>query len=222
MEYPKVSDLQVYGIDVPLPESEEDLVCEYRWHEGSEELGIPPVTFRDLEGYRVPPDGVYVTRAGGGKRDGTHQYVYPPGTFFENRVTMNKPMGVTHDELMAIREEKAKEAQVNAVIAFLEYKLGDDLNFTDANKFRNEVAVEGLVLWALKMIDEKGAAREARSFVEWYVKQQQKKEEVISRHREKAGSMTPQEAREWFDLYKEAQSVVTFDVIEGEYEEGEP
>ena len=214
--YPSVDELKTYGVDAPLPESEEELLCEYKFHEGDEELGIPPITYKDLEGYAVPPEGIYVTRAGGGKDVVRHTFVYPPGTFFENRVTINKPMGAQHTDIIRITAENRKNAITQgAVEAFEEMGLA----VFDNIKEKDVSVIKELTKQTIKTVVESNNPREMINLLKFVDKRYEQKDEAIAKHTRSA-SMTPEEARKWFDLYKEAQDRnITFEVVEGEYED---
>ena len=215
-DFPPAEDLFVYGEDVPIPESFEELRCKYNLDDRN------PLVLEDLEGYKVPPLGLTtVSKNGGGfqaKRKGG--WVYPPDTFRKNKYGINMELGATHDAITIARERKAKEAQTEAIITFLKDKLGDEMDFEDANTFKSAKAVEGLMLWSLQMIDDKQAAREAVRVMEWYVKQQQHKDDIIDRHKEK--EMTFSEALEFVKQVKEKgilDNPVDITVVEGEIED---
>ena len=88
-DFPPLERLFIYGEDIPVPESKEQLRYEYPF---PDDIGL-----KDLEGKKVPPLGLsYISKAGGGGKWG---FVYQPGTFFEDTVTIGKKDGVSQTEI---------------------------------------------------------------------------------------------------------------------------
>lgn len=213
--YPKKEELFVYGEDVPVPVSFDELRAKYNEDDKN------PLVLADLEGYKVPPlhNKNFFIQVHGGAFVGGGGNIYGAGTFREDKYTINKELGIQHSEITAIREEKAKEAQTEAVITFLKEVIGDEMDFEDVNRYKNELAVEGLTLWTLRTIEEKGAPREAVNFLKLYLQQQAHKDEIIKRHRKK--EMTAEEA---IDLIKQVKESGILDIpditiIDGEVED---
>ena len=101
-DFPGLDELFVYGVDVPVPSSMDELRCRY-----NPDPRVPLV-LADLEGYKVPPLGMAsVAKHGSGHRQGI---LYPPGTFRENRHTFNKELGVNPVEANIIRKDSQIEA----------------------------------------------------------------------------------------------------------------
>ena len=114
-DFPPVDELPIYGVDEPTPTTIYELKCEY-----NEDERCPLVLPDDLEGYRIPPEGIVKVWANGvGARAGKGPMVYAPGTFRENKHTINKEFGITAAEANDIRTEKRKEAlRANVIRAF--------------------------------------------------------------------------------------------------------
>jgi len=115
-DFPPIDELPRYGVDVPVPTSFDELKCEYKENEGT-----PPLQFEELEGYCVPPEGIVSVWVNGvGSRGGRGPMVYKPGTFRENRHTINKELGISREEIHLIREETLRNAAINGVRRALE------------------------------------------------------------------------------------------------------
>ena len=223
-DFPAIEELFVYGEDFDIPVSFEDLRGKYNEDERN------PLALEDLKGYRVPPLGLHtIGKNGSGfqpkrdKRGGG--WIYPAGTFRDNLYKPNALLGPTTSEMVASREEKRKDAQTNAVMAFLSKKYeGEELDviLTDVSKSKEERAVQGMLLWALQMIDDKGAAREAVNSLKWFAAQLSQKEGVINRHRE-ANEMTFDQALDFVSKVREKGILdpVEIKTIEGEIEDVE-
>ena len=105
--FPDESELFTYGVDFPMPESMDDLRCEYREDERF------PLVLEDLEGYRVPPFGLTVVSASGsGHKQGI---IYVLGTFRKDMVRFGKEFGISPQAAVVIREEGNVKAMVEGI-----------------------------------------------------------------------------------------------------------
>jgi hypothetical protein len=199
-DFPSLDELFVYGEDIPIPESMEELRCRYN------EDDRFPLVLTDLEGYKAPPLGLSAvwTNGGGGKKG----FVYPPGTFREDKFTMNKELGANTEQVLAIREDKRTERMVDGIRqSFEEHGITlDGRSKTEVLGAMAKVAMD-------KVFDDK-SAREARMFAETMYKILGTKEENKER-REKKPTYTLDEAREWLEFTKEArEQLLREDVME--------
>jgi len=107
-DFPTVDELCVYGVDIPVPTSLNELRCRY-----NEKSPVPPLVLSDLEGYKVPPLGLSsVSVIGGGSKQG---WIYRAGTFRKDTRTIGKELGRTSAELIMYREEALQEKISNAI-----------------------------------------------------------------------------------------------------------
>lgn len=106
-DFPKVEELFTYGFDFPVPQTHEDLRCEYG------ELEDLPLVPSELEGYKVPPLGITkVGKGGSGHRGG---FIYPNGTFREDRISIGKSHGSSQLEVQIARAEAKKSAIMEGI-----------------------------------------------------------------------------------------------------------
>ena len=171
-DFPTLDELFVYGVDFPMPESTDDLRCEYRM-EGS------GLTLADLEGYRVPPLGLkFVTKLGGGYVYGWG-FIYGMNTFFENMYGIDKPLGVSQPEMMLARVQVRRDAEVAGYVKRLEEEGFDILG--SEQKVDIEVT-EALAYLALDFIISDKNSKDMRQLFNDYWKRQVHKAEMVARH----------------------------------------
>ena len=213
-DFPSVSELYRYGDEVPVPACVEELRCKY-----TEKEPTPPLKLEELEGYYVPPLGIVTVSASGqGLRAGKAGWIYKAGTFREDRHTIGKELGTTNTELVIAREQARRDSFEAGVISVLEDKGVLEL---DILKDKSPQVIEGLAAWAMKMIDDKEASRDAVNFVKLYLDKIAHKDEVLKKLR-KEDTFTMSEAREWLAFTKEAQGIAESQVVDAEFvDEGE-
>ena len=214
-DFPVKEELFVYGKDVPAPTCVEELRCKYTSKEGTPELVLPD----DLVGYFVPPLGIATVAVNGvGMRAGKAGWIYPAGFFREDRHTIGKELGTTNTELVIAREQARRDSFEAGVIRILEDKGILEL---DVLKDKSSQVIEGLASWAMKMIDDKDASRDAVNFLKLYVDKIAHKDEVLKKLREE-DTFTMSEAREWLKFSKEAMDAKESQVVDAEFvDEGE-
>ena len=214
-DFPPVSELYRYGEDVAPPACIEEFVCKY-----NEKEGTPPLVLPDgLVGYCVPPKGIVtITVNGQGLRAGKAGWIYPPGTFREDKHTIGKELGTSNKELVIAREEARRDSFEAGVISVLEDKGVLEL---DVLRDKSPQVIEGLAAWAMKMIDDKEASRDAVNFLKLYVDKIDHKDKVLRDLREE-DTFTMKEAREWLAFTKEAQGITESQVVDAKFvDEGE-
>ena len=159
-DFPSVDELLVYGVDVPCPESVDDLRCPYNFPEQPEDrddVRVP--TIADLHGYKAPPYGLsLVTKLGGGMC--SPKFIYAPGTFFENMFGIEKALGPTNAEMIVKREEQRKNAMIAGMADFLEEK--GLIEAISTIKDKDAEVIEALFRLALEFIYDSRNPKEAR------------------------------------------------------------
>ena len=165
-DFPSLEELFIYGEDIPVPGTVDELRYKYPFP--------PGVELKDLEGRKVPPLGLsYISKAGGGGRWG---FVYQPGTFFEDKVTINKELGKSTAELTIIREQSIKNKAVQGMAALFEEK--GLASFKDTESLDGEVVAAGLK-WAFEMIEKSKNPREALNFIKYFWDKIEHKDKVL-------------------------------------------
>lgn len=168
-DYPKPEELFIYGEDIPVPTTEEELRYKYPFP--------PGVELKDLEGRRVPPFGLsYVSKAGGGGKRG---FVYKPGTFFENKVTINKELGKTTKELTLVKAEHQEQAMLDNIGK----ALAEDGHKLDGTASADVLGKLAYVL-TKKLLDDDAPVRELRMWYGDIVKTLVSKQETIKNTRD--------------------------------------
>ncbi len=172
-DFPLVSDLPRYGVDIPVPTSVDELKCVYNEDERT------PLDLAELEGYCIPPEGIVRVWVNGvGARAGRGPMMYRPGTFREDKVTIGKEFGTTNKELLIAREQSKKDAIIDAVSIYLE----DNKKLTlDTLKDKDPQVIAAAVIWALGIIDKSGSPREAFNFMKWLDSKLEQKGEVLDK-----------------------------------------
>ncbi len=193
-DFPNADELFVYGEDMPIPESTEELRCRYN------EDDRFPLVFTDLKGYKIPPLGLTAVwvNGGGGKKG----FAYPPGTFREDKFTMNKELGANVEQVLAIREDLRTERMVEGICKSFEEHgiIIDGRSKTEVLGAMAKVAMD-------KVFDDK-SAREARMFVETMYKILGQKEENKEKRESKAVDLAGQsmelvqQVLEWTEAQK--------------------
>ena len=183
-DFPKAEELYTYGVDFPMPKSLDDLRSNYNIDERN------PLVLADLEGYRVPPMGLCtVGRNGNGfqpKRDKSGGgFIYPPGTFREDKHGIGKELGPSHVEMTRAREENRKQAYTTGIMRKLEE---EGLATLDNLKEKDPQAIEALAYMALDLIIRSESAREARLFLEGYYDKMQEKDDALRNIQERAAA----------------------------------
>ena len=211
--YPKADELGVYGVDLPVPETEEDLRCPYNIPEWLE--------LKDLEGYKIPPLGyVKVLASGAGTvrmESGSYPYYYPPGTFLENKVTIGKELGPTHAEITIARSAARKEALAQGAIEAIE-ELG--LAVLDNIKEKDAQSIKELMKQTIIMAVQTKNARELLNATKYIDKRFEDADGVDERHSKKTAAMTPEQADEWMAKFKKwREEGFDLNVIDGEVED---
>ena len=169
-DFPPVDRLFVYGEDFYMPESMDDLRYEYSFPSG--------VELKDLKGRKVPPLGLsYISKAGGGGKQG---FVYRPGTFFEDKVTIGKPLGKTVTELTLAREDKKNQA----ILDNMSKALTEHGHKIDGNSSSEVLGTLAYVLTD-KLLDDKAPVKELRLWYGDTLKILTSKEETIKDNKEK-------------------------------------
>ncbi len=205
-DFPDKDELFVYGEDIPIPESIDDLRCRYN------EDDRFPLVLTDLEGYKIPPLGLTAVwvNGGGGKKG----FAYPPGTFREDKFTMNKELGANVEQVLAIREDLRTERMVEGICKSFEEHgiIIDGRSKTEVLGAMAKVAMD-------KVFDDK-SAREARMFVETMYKILGQKEENKEKRESKAVDLAGQsmelvqQVLEWTEAQK--GEIVELDFVRDE------
>lgn len=171
-DFPDKSELFVYGVDIPVPKTEDELRCEYRM-EGS------GLTLADLDGYRVPPLGLkFVTKLGGGYGYGWG-FIYGMNTFFENVYGIDKPLGKTQPEMMLARVQVRRDAEVAGYVKRLEEEGFDILG---SEQGLDVETTRALAYLALDFIISDKSGKEMRQLFNDFCKRQAHKAEMVDRH----------------------------------------
>jgi hypothetical protein len=206
-DFPSPGELFTYGEDFPMPESMDDLRCRYNEDERVEdgEL-VNPLVLDNLSGYKVPPLGltaVYM-HGGGGKKG----FAYPPGTFRENKHTMNMELGSTPEKALEIREDNRVKKMIAGIREALEER---DYEFDG----RTNADVLGMVtkVAMLKVIDD-DSAREARMFVELMYKILGTKEDNKERREDKAFDLASQSMEAVQQVLDYTEKMLNKDVVD--------
>lgn len=208
-DFPLVSELYVYGKDVPAPTCVDELACNYK--EGIPELVLPD----DLIGFCVPPKGIVTIAVHGlGLRAGKGGMIYPPGTFREDKHTMNKEFGITQQEGVDLREANRKNAIIDAVAAELESR---ELLVPGKIGMKTPEVIAATVSWAFAIIDDAGNAREALNFTKWLESKLSVGDDAPAK-KEKS-SMTPAEAKDILLATAEIIKAKQGEVIDAEFVE---
>ena len=209
-DFPPIEMLYIYGKDIPVPESIDDLRCEYRF---PEDIGLA-----DLDGYRVPPYGLaFVTKAGGGYKkppSGAGGWIYPAGTFFRDDYTLNKPKGVNNAEMVVYREEARKNAMVDGAISAFE-EMG--LAVFDNIKEKDPSLIQELTKQTVKIVFGSENPRESINLLKFITEKLADKDEAINNNKSKSAAMTPEDAAKWIKVWNEAKDLPP--IIEGEIED---
>ena len=192
-DFPDADELFVYGEDRPVPESDKDLRCRYNHDDKF------PLVFTDLEGYKVPPLGLTAVwvNGGGGKKG----FAYPPGTFREDKFTVDKEFGADSKEMVIAREQSKKDAIIDVVSTYLENK---GILTLDVMRDKSPQMIAAAVLWALGIIDDSGSPREALNMAKWLESKVSQEGETLGKATKKS-TFTLDEAREWLKFTKEAR-----------------
>ena len=133
----------------------------------------------ELDGYCVPPKGIVTVSVNGqGIRAGKAGWIYPPGTFRENRHTIGKELGVSSVGAVTAREQARKDAIIEGVAAYFE---GKNTLTLDTLRDKDPQVIAACVIWALGIIDEAQSPREALNFAKWLKKEVTHKEEVLGK-----------------------------------------
>lgn len=154
--FPPINRLLVYGEDVPLPETFDELRCTYTNNERT-----PPLELHELEGFCVPPLGLTHVLSNGAGKCGRY-YVYKPGTFRADRHSSGLELGLTGRELAIAKHKKHKEAIEDAIAETFEEK---GLDIFNSLYDKDSAVIAAMFKWAMKMIDESDNAREAINFI---------------------------------------------------------
>jgi len=202
-DFPSISELYRYGEEVSVPESADDLRCKY-----TEKEPTPLLKVEELEGYCVPPLGITVVCVNGvGMRAGKAGWIYPAGTFRQDRHTIGMELGGNATEMVALREQSRRDSFEAGVIAVLEKKGVLEL---DVLRDKSPQVIEGLASWAMQMIENKESSRDAVAFLKLYIDKIEHKDKVLKDLRKKP-SLTIDQAREWLTLTK---NIVEPEVVE--------
>ena len=162
----------MYGIDIPVPKTKDELRCEYRM----EEAGL---TLKDLDGYKVPPLGLkFVTKLGGGYGYGWG-FIYGMNTFFENRYGIDKELGKTHSEMMLARVQVRKDAEVAGYVRRLEE---EGIDILGSEQELDVKTTEARAYLALDFIITDKNSKEMRQLFNDFCKRQVHKAEMVARH----------------------------------------
>lgn len=208
-DFPPVDELYTYGEDFPAPTSMGELRGNYNEDDRN------PLELGDLEGYCVPPLGLKTIGVNGSGFQPRGGWIYPPGTFRENKYTIDKELGVTHKEITTAREVAKKNAIVTGVVEAIE-ELG--LAALDNIKDKDAQVIGELFKQVIIMAVESKNPRELLNATKYIDKRLADKDEAIIRNRE-GTKMSPEEVRKWIDLYREAREEGLGPIIEGEFEE---
>ena len=155
-DFPSLDELYTYGYDFAMPESFDELRCQYNEDERNS------LVLADLSGYKVPPLGLgLVAKHGGGNMRG---FIYPPGTFRENKSTIGKELGFTAIELTDMREQARRDNVVNAMANLFEEK---GLATFDVIKDKDPQLIAAAMSWAFEKIDQSDNPKEALNFVKY-------------------------------------------------------
>ena len=161
--FPPIEELQVYGVDVPVPTSFDELRARY-----NEKEPIPPLKLEELEGYCVPPPSINVVAVNGvgiiAQKGISGGWRYPAGTFREDKSSIGKELGKTADELIGLREKARKENVVNAMADLFEEK---GLATFDVIKDKDPQLIAAAMSWAFEKIDKSDNPKEALNFVKY-------------------------------------------------------
>ncbi len=167
-DFPSLEELFVYGEDIPVPMMEQQLRCKYNVDERS------PLVLSELEGFKVPPLGLtYVAKHGGGGKQGM---AYAPGTFRENKHTLNKEFGATQIQTVVIREQNIKDKVVDGMLALFKDKglaALDDIENMDAE------VVAAMMKWSVNMIDDKQSPKEAVALTKYLWDKIEHKDKIL-------------------------------------------
>lgn len=148
MAFPPKDLLPVFGIDVPVPVSKDDLPCKYNEDEKN------PLILTSLRGYPVPPEGIkFVSKSGSGH---TNKIVYGNGTFRKNDYAINAVHGTSSDDMQLARATAKKTAIMEGILEA----------FADAERVIDVTTEAGMLKEQAKVVTEKvlaeSSAREAR------------------------------------------------------------
>lgn len=211
--FPPISELYVYGEDVPVPESVEELRCRY-----NENDRTPPLELHELEGYHVPPLGIVsVGVHGSGQRAGRSGMIYPAGTFREDRHTIGKELGASGAEMALARERQRKDAVVDAMAILFEDK---GYAIFDVVKDKDPQIVAAAFKWAFEKVDDSDSPREAINFVKLLLNKLEHKTGVVEEMESRQAKLTIEEA---FDLIDKTAKLIENkmygEAVEGEFED---
>jgi len=212
-DFPSKEELFVYGDDYPMPESLDDLKCEYR-----EKEGTPPLKLEELRGYCVPPDGIiYVTVNGMGMKAGT-PIVYGVNTFRENRHGLGMELGISHKDAIIKREQSRRDAETRGYIKRLEE---EGIATLDNTKAMDVQTLEALAYFALDFIMKKEDGREMRQLYNDFHKRQAHTGSVTEKLRDKPASGTMKDAVDFLKAQNEAKrleiELAKTQVVEAEF-----
>ena len=186
-DFPSVDELLVYGVDIPCPETEDDLRCPYYFPEQPEDRDDVKVpTIHDLHGYKVPPYGLTrINRNGGGMC--SPKFIYGPGVFFEDMFGIEKALGPTNAELIVKREEGRKNALVDGAREFLEDVLEDDdvISALASLKDKDNAVIKELTKLTLQFIYGAQNPKEMRLFLNDLMDRLEDKDESVERNKNK-------------------------------------
>lgn len=203
--FPSEDELFTYGDDFPMPESMEDLRCEYKEDERF------PLVLADLEGYKVPPLGLTCVSASGSGHK--HGIIYTPGVLREDKTRFGKEFGMTSADAVTIREDK-KAAEIVAGIRRSFDKQGVVLYGHSTPEILGAMAEVVMD----KVFDEP-SAREARMFLKDMTELLIAKEEGAKK---KESALTIEEARALLKITEQAMANKQGEVIDVEFvDEGE-
>ena len=209
-DFPSGDELLVYGEDLPIPTSKEELRCKYNEDDRN------PLKLEDLNGYKVPPLGLkYVAKHGGGGKQG---FIYKPGTFRENKSTFGMELGVTSAEGNLIREEGKEQATVDGILkAFDEGKI-EISGRTPADVLGTLAYV---VTKRLLNKEDKVPAKELRLWYTDVLKVLTSKQETVERARENVAAQMGMKNAETLDVAIKALTELIADkkgeVVEAEF-----
>lgn len=207
--FPPKEQLKTYGVDTPVPTSKDDLVCEYREDEDN------PVILADLDGYKVPPEGLaFVAKSGSGYGP---KLIYGNGTFRQNMYGIGAPLGTSSNDMQIARAKAKEDAITDGILEALE-EHGIDVS-TSGGMISNLKEVAKHVTTAI--LKEDTPAREKRMWFNDIKKIYDNQEDIIKERSDLQNKLNEMGMEAIDIILQETKRAKQskLDIVDGEWEE---